>query len=89
MILTGTQTRAYLINSLTKNNAERGAERALFLRRTAEISAEMRVFLNSAQKIRRTEIFCRKAQNGAEREAAKAERRGRLMPVSDMIQSGF
>jgi hypothetical protein len=38
----------------------------------AEISAEMRVFLNSAQKIRRTEIFAerRTAQN-AEREPAK------------------
>ena len=33
----------------------------------AEISAEMRVFLNSAQKIRRTENF-RRTQNGAERE---------------------
>jgi hypothetical protein len=42
------------------------AESALFLRRTAEISAEMRVFLNSAQKIRRTGIFAerRTAQNG-------------------------
>ena len=51
-----------------EQETERGAERALFLRRTAETSAEMRVFLNSAQKIRRTENF-RRTQNGAEREA--------------------
>jgi hypothetical protein len=49
---------------------ERGAERALFLRRT--------------------EKFFKNSQNGAEREApAKVERGGGLMPVSDMMQSGF
>ena len=41
----------------------------------AEISAEMRVFLNSAQKNRRTEIFAeRRTQNGAERKIQKSER---------------
>ena len=63
--------RSILIDT---EHAERGAERALFFRRTEK-------FFQKFAERRRT------AQNGEA--PAKVERGGGLMPVFDMMQSGI
>ena len=87
LIPVNVRTRIYIRHE--RQNAEQGAERALFLRRTAENQRRNESFSQFGAENSQNGNF-RRTQKGAEREAsAKVERGDRLMPVSDMILSGF
>jgi hypothetical protein len=77
------------MNSRIQNNADRGAERALFFRRTYKLigtlmSLSIYIF-SERQKNRRTEKFSQNAERRRTGGQAKVERSGGLVPVSDMM----